>query len=301
MKTFLIIVAVLSVLIVVICSLSATVTLIYDKGWQTKVKVLFIEKDIVLSEILSFILFPAKKAEDAANASKKKKSKKGETDAESEALEEVKQTADEITEKVRQKDEKVIKEITFDNPDEAQVVKIIEGEDGPTAVLVNKPKDASADAGSDKEQSAPDAQNKNEKPKKSNPIKKMWDEEGIVGIMSFVSNLLETANSAILTLIRGLHIYSLYVMILVGGGDAADIAQAYGTLCKYYYPMKGMILSSMKVDNYDDCIQPDFIAPRTDFEFQLIASINVGLLLKVVFKAAFVFLKNLIKNKKGDK
>lgn len=89
-------------------------------------------------------------------------------------------------------------------------------------------------------------------------------------------------------------------MIIVGGGDAADIARAYGTLCKYYYPVKGIILNGMKVDNYDDYIQADFIAPRTEIEFQLIASINVGLLVKVALKAGFVFLKNLIKNKKGD-
>ncbi|MDE5974744.1 MAG: DUF2953 domain-containing protein, partial [Eubacterium sp.] len=147
------------------------------------------------------------------------------------------------------------------------------------------------------EKPAAKAEEKKEAPKKSNPIKKLWDDEGIVGILSLVSNLLETANSAILTLIRGLHIYSLYVMIIVGGGDAADIAQSYGTLCKYYYPVKGMILSGMKVDNYDDYIQPDFIAPSTEFGFQLIASINVGLLLKVALKAGFIFLKNLIKNK----
>ena len=62
-----------------------------------------------------------------------------------------------------------------------------------------------------------------------------------------------------------------------------------------------MILSTMKVDNYDDYIQPDFIADKTEVEFQLIGSISVGLLVKVALKAVFVFLKNLIKNKKGDK
>ena len=97
---------------------------------------------------------------------------------------------------------------------------------------------------------------------------------------------------------------ALYVMILVGGGDADLIARAYGTLCKYYYPLKGMILNGMKVDNFDDYIQPDFLAERTEFEFQLIASINVKLILKVGFKAVFIFIKNLIINKKsikGDK
>ncbi|MGN1203264.1 MAG: hypothetical protein ACI4RF_08195 [Eubacterium sp.] len=243
MKVFLIIIAVLAVLIALILSLSATVTLIYDKGWHTKVKVLFIEKDIVLSKIISFILFPEKKAKDVAEEGKKKKQKK--------------------------EDKKAAKPAEPE-PVKAEAVEINEGE------------------------------SKKEKPKKPNPIKKLWDEEGIVGILSLVSNLLETANSAVLTLIRGLHIYSFYVMIIVGGPDADAIARSYGTLCKYYYPLKGMILNGMKVDNYDDYIQPDFIADKTEVEFQFIGSINVALLLKVALKAGFIFLKNLIKNKKGD-
>lgn len=251
MKVFLIILAVLFVIIAAVLSLSATVTLVYDKGWHTKIKVLFIEKDIVLSKILSFVLFPEKKAQEVAEDRKKKKESKEkpkEMPAEQvtvEADESAEQADDETTKPAEEKEEKP-------------------------------------------------------KPKKSNPIKKLWDDEGIVGILSLVSNLLETANSAILTLFRGLHIYSLYVMIIVGGGDAADIARAYGTLCKYYYPVKGIILNGMKVDNYDDYIQADFIAPSAEFEFQLIASINVGLLVKVALKAGFIFLKNLIKNKKGD-
>lgn len=265
MKVFLIVVAVLVVIIALILSVSATFTVVYDKGWHTKLKVLFIEKDIVLSEILSFILFPERKAKDAADASKKKKQDK----------------------KAKKKEKSEESE-----PEEAELAVLIEGEDGPTGVFVTRADDEKAE----EKKTAPEQT----KPKKPNPIKKMWDEEGIVGILSFASNLIETANSAILTLFRGLHIYSLYVMILVGGPDADVIARSYGTVCKYYYPVKGMILNGMKVDNYDDYIQPDFIADKTEVEFQLIGSISVGLLLKVVLKAGFVFLKNLIKNKKGD-
>ena len=220
MKVFLIIVAVLAVIIIAILSLSATVTLVYDKGWHTKIQILFIEKDIVLSKILSFVLFPEKKAEEVAKESKNKKNSK--------------------------KDKK---------SKETQT-----------------------------------------------PVDKVSDVD--VGIRDLLTNVAETANNAVLTLFRGLHIYSLYVMILVGGGDADLIARAYGTLCKYYYPLKGMILNGMKVDNFDDYIQPYFLAERTEFEFQLIASINVKLILKVGFKAVFIFIKNLIINKKsikGDK
>ena len=76
MKVFLIIVAVLAVIIIAILSLSATVTLVYDKGWHTKIQILFIEKDIVLSKILSFVLFPEKKAKIIRIARKTKRTKK---------------------------------------------------------------------------------------------------------------------------------------------------------------------------------------------------------------------------------
>lgn len=255
MKVFLIIVAVLAVIIIAVLSLSATVTLVYDKGWHTKVRILFIEKDIVLSKILSFILFPEKKAEQVVKESDEKKKRKKES-----APEKVAEVAVEAEEKSLETEEQAKENETTATPQE--------------------------------------------KPAKANPIKNLWDTQGIVGMLDLFTNLVETANNAVLTLFRGLHIYSLYVMILVGGGDADLIARAYGTLCKYYYPLKGIILNGMKVDNYDDYIQPDFIAERTEFEFQLIASINVKLILKVGIKAGIIFIRNLIKNKKsikGDK
>ena len=79
MKIFLIIVGVLVVLIALLMSLSATLTLIYDGGWHTSVQVLFIKKDIVLSQILSFILFPEKSAEQAKKKGKEKKENKKDT------------------------------------------------------------------------------------------------------------------------------------------------------------------------------------------------------------------------------
>lgn len=262
MKTFLIIVAVLAVIIIAILSLSATVTLVYDKGWHTTVQILFIKKDIVLSKILSFILFPEKKAEEVAKESEdKKKNKKGKKGKDNET------PAEKVADVAVEAEEKSLE------TDESEKTEEVEDKKG-------------------------------QQPPKPNPIKKLWDTQGIAGMLDLFTNVAETANNAVLTLFRGLHIYSLYVMILVGGGDADLIARAYGTLCRYYYPLKGMILNGMKVDNYDDYIQPDFIAERTEFEFQLIASINVNLILKVGFKAVFIFIKNLIINKnsiKGDK
>lgn len=228
MKTFLIIVAVLVVLFALILSISAELTLIYDGGWQTRVQVLFIKKDIELSKLLNFVLFPDKAGKEAAEKQKEKKENK-------------------------EKQKAVAQE--------------------------NK--------------SNENTQNK----AKSNPIKKIIDNDGIVGVIVLASNLVETLNSAVITLFKGLHIHSLYVKMIIGGGEAADIGMEYGKICGMYYPLKGAILNGMKVDNYDDFIQADFIAPASEYELQLIASMSVGLVLKIAIKAGTVFLVNLIKNK----
>lgn len=255
MKVFLIVLAVIVLLIVFILSLSAEATVVYDGGWKTTVQVLFIKKDIELSKILNFVLFPDKAGKAAAEKSNKKKNK---------STEEKDSLSTEATPKADNKAEKCDDEI------------IVEA---------------------DIKNNNDNSNNAETKQKSPNMITKIIDEDGIVGIMTLVSNLIETLNTAVTTLFRGLHIYSLYVSILVGGADAAEIATAYGKICGVYYPVKGMILNGMKVDRYDDYIQPDFIAERNEYEFQLIASMSVGLVLKIGIKAGFTFLLNLIKNK----
>lgn len=258
MKVFLIILAVLVLLFAFILSLSAELTIVYDNGWHTSVQVLFIKKDIELSKILNFILFPDKAGQQAAE---KKKEKKKDNSKKSKSVEESKA------------------EIT--------VEPVVEVEAEKTAETVKETETKTVEADASKPKAEP----------KKNPIAKIIDEDGIVGIMLLASNLVETLNTAVTTLFRGLHIYSLYVKMIVGGADAEEIARAYGRICGFYYPLKGMILNGMKVDQYDDYIQPDFIAPFNEYGFQLIASMNVALILKIGIKAGTKFLVNLIKNK----
>ena len=257
MKTFLIILAVIVLLFAIILSLSAEATVIYDNGWHTTVQVLFIKKDVELSKILNFVLFPDKAGKEAAE--KQKEKKKNKADSAKPVIQENKEEIKQVTEPKENKKE----------TNDTSEVK----------VEPEKPK------------TEPKQQ-----PKK-NPIAKIIDEDGIVGIMLLASNLVETLNTAVITLFKGLHIYSLYVKMIVGGADADEIARAYGRICGFYYPLKGMILNGMKVDQYDDYIQPDFIAPANEYEFQLIASINIALILKIGIKAGAKFLVNLIKNK----
>ena len=254
MKTFLIILAVIVLIFAIILSLSAEATVIYDNGWHTTVQVLFIKKDVELSKILNFVLFPDKAGKEAAE--KQKEKKKNKTDSAKSVIQENKEEIKQVTEP--NKETNINSEVTTEP---------------------------------EKTKTEP-----NQQPKK-NPIAKIIDEDGIVGIMLLASNLVETLNTAVITLFKGLHIYSLYVKMIVGGADADEIARAYGRICGFYYPLKGMILNGMKVDQYDDYIQPDFIAPANEYEFQLIASINIALILKIGIKAGAKFLVNLIKNK----
>lgn len=230
MKTFLIIVAVIVVLFALILSISAEATIIYDKGWKTSVQVLFFKKDIELSKLLNFVLFPEKAGKDAAEKKKEEKE------------EQKQEKSDTFIEK--------------------------------TEVAENDKKEA-----------------------KPNMIKKIIDEDGIVGILTLASNLVEALNTAAITLFKGLHIHSLYVKMIIGGGDAEQIGRDYGQICGIYYPIKGIILNGMKVDMYDDFVQADFIAPQSEYELQLIASMSVALVLKIGLKAGLNFLVNLIKNK----
>ena len=257
MKTFLIILAVIVLLFAIILSLSAEATVIYDNGWHTTVQVLFIKKDVELSKILNFVLFPDKAGKEAAEKQKEKKKNKADS-----------------AKPVVQENKEEIKQVTEPKENKKEI-----NDNSEVKVEPEKPK------------TEPKQQ-----PKK-NPIAKIIDEDGIVGIMLLASNLVETLNTAVITLFKGLHIYSLYVKMIVGGADADEIARAYGRICGFYYPLKGMILNGMKVDQYDDYIQPDFIAPANEYEFQLIASINIALILKIGIKAGAKFLVNLIKNK----
>lgn len=239
MKVFLIILAVFAVIIALILSLSAEINAVFDEKWTFKVRIAFIEREVSLTKVLNFILFPEKAAVDAVQDSAKNKNE-AQRNGDSDSME-----------------NEIVDEIPGDR-------------------------------------------NVNTTPeKKASPnfIKKIYDQDGIVGIMLLISNLIETVNSAGLTLFKGLHIYSLYVKIIVAGRDAADCARSYGKICGLYNVIKGVILNGMKVDQYDDYIQPDFIAPKSEYGFQLIASINVALLLKVLLKAGKVFVVNLIKNK----
>ena len=251
-----------------ILSISATFTVIYDGKWTTTVKVLWYEREIKLSSIINFILFPDKAAHDARTKQAEKSAQKQET--------------------VKKAETKPVVNKSAENKSaENKSVENKSAEQKP----VNAPQPKTEKTGNTPAK----------KEAKPNYLQKLFEEDGIVGILLLISNMFQTASSAINTLFRGFHIYSLYVKMIIGGGDAADVAQTYGSICSYYYPVKGVILNGMTVDEYDELFVPDFIAPRSEYGLQLIGSISIRLLLRMGFSAVKTFLVNMIQNNKNNK
>ena len=241
MTVFLIVIGVFAVVLAVVLSLSATFTVTYEGGWSTTVRLLGRDREIKLTKILSFILFPERSAQEVKKG-KNKPAPAQKSDSEKKDGEGVKKNNDNEKNKEKSKE---------------------------------KPK----------------------KPVKPNYIERVLKEDGIIGILLLISNMLQSASSAVSTLFRGFHIYLIYVKMIIGGGDAFDIANKYGSVCKYYFPIKGFILNSKNVDDYDEVFYADFIAPSSEYGFRFIGSINVATLLRVVLSAGKTFLVNLIKNK----
>lgn len=393
MVTFLIILAVLVVIIALILSLSATFTIDYDEKWSTKIKVLWIEKEIKLTEILNFVLFPDKKAEQVKENKETPKAEKEDTKSEetnkevSEEAKTIEKTVEPPKEEKKEepkvsKTEKLLFELLEKKPspfptmtwklkieDGAEIFTLYSGladnenineisvsqsanNDPFSLILANvADEDKAQDVAqkivnglknrkykdnitcddvdyiivddyvfvamlSSKNNSKFSAKSyvdefsnmvtkketnaKSEKPKaqaKPNFLQKLWDDEGLLGILGLLSNVMQTASKAVGTLIRGFHIRSLYVKIIVAGSDAAQTAKKFGKVSSFYYPTIGIILNGMRVDEFSDDIYPDYLAKYTEYGLHFVGSINIYLLVKVVFAAAKTFIVNIIKNK----
>lgn len=241
MTVFLIALGVIAVVLSIGLSISATFNVTYDKGWKTTVTILGREREIKLTKLLSFILFPDKSAQEVKKGRNKSKAK--ETHGEQPAK----------------------------STDDAEK---------------KSPKKKGGQKGK-----------KTKNQSKPNYIQRVLNEEGILGIFHLISNTIQSASTAVNTLFSGFHIYLIYVKMIIGGGDAFDIADKYGSICKYYFPIKGFILNNKNVDDYDETFYADFIAPSSEYAFQFIGSINAGTLLRVILSAGKTFLFNLLSNK----
>ena len=109
------------------------------------------------------------------------------------------------------------------------------------------------------------------------------------------------------------HVFSLYggkllksvvfdeidIYMIVGKGDAAETAIAYGKMCQKVYPFVGFLCSNNVVHKYDVLVEPDFLANRSEGEFFIdfhmvvrkVINATVGMVVRLIFQVLLKFLK----------
>lgn len=152
-----------------------------------------------------------------------------------------------------------------------------------------------------KEERAPKEEEKKEPAKKKDPmdaIKRIYEKDGIAGIIEFVQIIMETLSVAVTVFFRHFIIDVLDVEIVVANEDASLTAREYGRICGAYYPFIGVIRNGMKVKKYNENIRTDFLVLEGYEKLFFKGSISVMNLLGIVLAGAKTFLVNLRNSKK---
>lgn len=137
-------------------------------------------------------------------------------------------------------------------------------------ILPTGPKKEKKEKKPKKEKSPKPEKPKEEKPKgekKPNPILEMVKANGYDGMMTVIQNLFKVLGIYGGKIFKSIKFDEIDLYISVGTGDAASTAIKYGETCQKVYPVFGFICSNNIVSKYDVCVEPDFLANKSQGEF----------------------------------
>lgn len=134
--------------------------------------------------------------------------------------------------------------------------------------------------------------------KKPNPIVGMVKANGYDGMMAVIQNLFSVLGLYGGKIFKSIKFDEIDVYVCVGTGDAASTAIKYGETCQKIYPVFGFICSNNFVKKYDVCVEPDFLANKTQGEFFLdmcitlrkIINATLGMVGRLIVKVVVKFL-----------
>ena len=127
-------------------------------------------------------------------------------------------------------------------------------------------------------------------PKKDNPIKIFYEDQGVLGIVELINNVASYLGKFSKGFLKSIYIKKLRIRIRVTEGDAAQTAIKYGKFCQMIYPPLGFICSSCHVKDYDVNIQADYCGDKTRGEFET----KVALIPRSVINAGIAFVFRLV-------
>ncbi|MBR3868261.1 MAG: hypothetical protein IKM66_03015 [Clostridia bacterium] len=129
---------------------------------------------------------------------------------------------------------------------------------------------------------------KEPKPKGPNPLKTIYENEQIHGILEILRNLLEIIDKFGRRLVNSFVIDEMFLDIEVTKGDAAQTAEEYGKICRTVFPVTGAVCANCNVKKYSINVEPDYIAnPGTRVAFSMEISLNPRKLINAVLAFAF--------------
>lgn len=161
-----------------------------------------------------------------------------------------------------------------------------------------------------KEEQPKEEEPREEKPaeeKKPNPVLEMVKANGYDGMMQVLKNFGAVLKKYGGKLFKSVVFDEIEIYVTVGTGDAADTAISYGKACQAVYPLLGFLCSNNVVKRYDARVEPDFLANRSEgefnFEFHLvirkILNATIGMAVRLAFKVLLKFILGA-KKKKTD-
>ena len=141
------------------------------------------------------------------------------------------------------------------------------------------------------------------KPKGPNPLKNIYDNEQLAGIMDIFNKLLQLIDKFGRRVINSFVIDEMFLDVDITKGDAAQTAEEYGKLCRVIFSVFGAVCANCNVKQYSINVEPDYIAkPGVRIAFSMEISLNprklINSVLAFAFGAVFKLAIRLIKDLK---
>lgn len=126
------------------------------------------------------------------------------------------------------------------------------------------------------------------KAKGPNPLKNIYENEQLEGILDLFRKLLELLDKFGRRIVHSFVIDELFLDVDITRGDAAQTAESYGKMCQKIFPVTGALVANCDVRRYSINVEPDYIAkPGTRVAFSAEISLNPRKLINAVLYFAF--------------
>ena len=146
----------------------------------------------------------------------------------------------------------------------------------------------------EKKEKPPKEEKEEEKPKEDkpkskgpNPLKALYANEGVDGILEIIKKLMLVINKFGSRMIDSFVVDEFFLDITVSDTDAATTAEEYGKMCQKVFPVVGAMCANCNVKKYSLNVDPDYLGSSNEYAFSAEISVNPRKLINAVLLFAF--------------